>query len=71
MRILTAKFVDGQLDVPPESFREGDTVTLLVPEAEEGFHLTSDEKALLLRAIEQAEQGKSVDGWKLLDDLAN
>jgi hypothetical protein len=71
MRILTARFTDGHLQVPPESFREGDTVTILVPEAEEGFHLTPDEKAVLLRSISQAERGEVVDGWRLLDELAD
>jgi len=71
MKILTAQVVDGRLDVPEGSFREGDTVTLLVPEAEEGFHLSSDEQALLLESIAQADRGEVVDGWQLLDELGD
>jgi len=69
MKILTAQVVDGRLDVPEGSFQEGDTVTLLVPEAEEGFHLSSEEQALLLESVAQADRGEVVDGWQLLDEL--
>jgi hypothetical protein len=71
MRILTAQFVDGHLDVPRDGFREGETVTILAPEAEQGFELTAEEKALLLKAIGQADRGQVVDGWQLLADLAD
>ena len=69
MKVLTAKVVDGRLDVPDGSFEEGTTVTLLVPEAEEGFRLSAEEQALLLESIGQAERGEVVDGWQLLGDL--
>jgi hypothetical protein len=67
MRVLTAKVVDGRLDVPEGSFEEGATVTLLVPEAEEGFRLSPEEQSLLLTSIAQADRGDVVDGWDLLD----
>ena len=69
MKVLTARFVDGHLDVPEGSLREGDTVTLLVPEDEEGFRLSAEEQALLLESIAQADRGEVVDGWQLLDEL--
>jgi hypothetical protein len=69
MKVLTAKVVDGRLDVPEGSLQEGATVTLLVPEAEEGFRLSSEDQALLREAIGQAERGEVVDGWRLLDEL--
>jgi hypothetical protein len=68
MKVLTAQVVDGRLDVPEGSFREGDMVTLLVPE-EEGFHLSTEDQALLLESIAQAERGEVVDGWQLLAEL--
>lgn len=43
-------------------------VTLLVPE-EEGFHLSTEDQALLLESIAQAERGEVVDGWQLLAEL--
>jgi hypothetical protein len=70
MKVLTAKVMDGgRLDVPEGSFQEGDTVTLLVPEAEEGFKLSPEEKSFLLESIAQAGRGEAVDGWQLLADL--
>ena len=69
MKVLTAKVVDGKLDVPDGTLEEGATVTLLLPEAEEGFTLSQEEQELLLEAIRQADRGEVVDGWQLLDDL--
>jgi hypothetical protein len=71
MKVLTARVIDGRLDIPEGSFREGDTVTLLVPEDEEGFRLSAEEQALLLASIAQADRGEVVDGWQLLDELGN
>jgi hypothetical protein len=70
MKVLTAKFVNGRLEVPEGSLREGDTVTLLVPEHEgRGFSLAPEERALLARSIAQADRGEVMDGWKLLREL--
>jgi len=69
MKVLTAKFVDGRLDIPVGSLQEGDTVTLLVTEAEEGFRLSPEDQELLLQSIAQADRGESVDGWQLLKEL--
>ncbi len=69
MKILTAKIVDGKLDIPEGVLPEGTTVILLVPEAEEGFQLPPEAQALLLEAIGQAERGEVVDGWQLLEAL--
>jgi hypothetical protein len=72
MKVLTARYQEGRLDVPEGALQEGDTVTLLVPEEPaEGFSVTEEERALLLRAIEQARRGEGVDGWKLLDQLGD
>ena len=72
MKVLSAKVLDGdRLDVPVGSLRAGETVTLLVPEAEDAFDLTAEERSLLLEAIAQADRGETVDGWKLLADLEN
>ena len=69
MKLLTARVLDGQLDIPEGCLQEGDVVTILVPEAEKGFVLTPEETALLLESIAQADRGEFVDGWQLLDDL--
>jgi hypothetical protein len=69
MKLLTVKVLDGHLDIPEGCLREGDVVTLLVPEAEQGFELTPEERAFLLESIAQADRGEVVDGWKLLDEI--
>jgi hypothetical protein len=71
MKLLTAKFMDGHLDIPEGCLQEGDVVTLLVPEAEQGFELTPEERAFLLESIAQADRGEVVDGWQLLDELGD
>ena len=71
MKMLTAKVVDGQLDVPAGTFEEGLTVTILVPEHDdqEGFDVSDEQRAVLLESLEQARRGEGVDGWKLLEEL--
>jgi len=71
MKVLTAKVVDGRLDVPQGSFEEGATITLLVPEddEEEGFRLSPEDQALLLESIAEGRRGEVVDGWQFLDEL--
>ena len=69
MKILTAKYINGRLDIPEGSLNEGDVVTLLVPEQEGHFSLTPEETSRLEAAINQANNGESTDGWNLLDEL--
>lgn len=58
MKILTATYVDGRLDIPEGSLHEGDTVTLLIPEAEKGFTLSSEDQAFLAESIAQTQRGE-------------
>jgi len=70
MKILTARFINGRLDMPDGAVREGDTVTLLVPEHEgEEYDLTEEETASLEEAIAEADRGEGIDGWRLLEEL--
>lgn len=69
MKTRTAKFVEGRLGLPEGGLHEGDTVTLLVPGAEEGFRLSLNERGLLLEAMGQADRGEVIGGWRLLDEL--
>lgn len=72
MKVLSAKYRQGRLDVPEGTLHEGDTVTLLVPEGgDEGFTVTPEERARLKEAIEQGRRGEGVDGWELLDELGD
>jgi hypothetical protein len=69
MKILSAKVVGGQLDLPEGELEEGVTVTILVPEPLAGFDLTAQQQAELRQSLAEADRGLGVDGWKLLDDL--
>lgn len=69
MKMLTAKVVDGQLDLPEGTLEEGVIVTLLVPEQEEGFELTKEQQKELAQALAEADRGEGVDGWQFLAEL--
>lgn len=66
---MTAKVVDGRVDIPPDLLEEGASVTILVGEPESRLELTEEEWTLLRRSMDQIERGEWVDGWSLLDDL--
>lgn len=71
MKMLTAKVVRGQLDLP-EGFledEEGSTVTVLIPEAEESFDLSEDEVAFIRESMDQIARGDWVDRQQLLDEI--
>jgi len=70
MKLLSAKVVDGHLDLPEGTLEDGATVTILIPEDETRFRLTEDQKAELAQAVAEADRGELVDGWELLDDLS-
>ena len=69
MKILTAKYINGRLDLPEGSLNEGDVVTILVTDQEVQFRLTPEETSRLEAAIAQANRGESTEGWNLLDEL--
>lgn len=69
MKLLTAKVVDGRVEVPPDLLEEGASVTILIGEPESQLDLSDEDWTLLRRSMEQIERGEWVDGWTLLDDL--
>jgi len=69
MKLLTAKVIDGQLDLPEGVLEEGVTITLLVPEKEEDFELTEEQQEELAQALAEADRGEGVDGWQFLAEL--
>jgi hypothetical protein len=69
MKLLTAKVIDGQLDLPEGVLEEGVTITLLVPEEDEDFELTEEQQEELAQALAEADRGEGVDGWQLLAEL--
>ena len=71
MKVLTAKVVGGQLELPEDLLEEGTTVTLLVPEPEERFALDEEQEAFIRRSLSQIETGDWVDARQLLQQLRN
>lgn len=69
MKILTAKVIDGRLELPEGELTEGTVVTVLVSDEEKGFELSPKEEVRLLESIGQAERGEVVNGWQLLNEL--
>jgi hypothetical protein len=69
MRVVTGKVVDGKVVVEGDPLEEGSTVTVLAQEDDEDFELTAEQEVLLLKAIEEADQGDFIDGDQLLKEL--
>ena len=69
MRVLTARFVNGRLDVPDGALHEGDVVTLILPDAEQVFELSEEERVQLLEAMARTGRGEGIDGWRLVEEL--
>jgi hypothetical protein len=69
MRVVTGKVVEGKVVVEGDPLEEGSTVTVLAQDDDEDFELTAEQEALLLKAIEEADQGDFIDGDQLLKQL--
>lgn len=69
MKMLTAKVVDGRVDIPKDILEEGSIVTVLVQEPDEAFALSEEQHRELAQAIAEADRGEGVEGWQLLEDL--
>lgn len=67
--MLSAKVVNGHLDVPEGTLEEGVTVTLLVPEPEGDEPLTDAQQRELAQALAEADRGEGTDGWQFLSEL--
>jgi hypothetical protein len=69
VKIATGTVLHGQIVVEGEPFSEGEKVTILSHDNSETFHVTPEEKRLLLESIAQAERGEFVDADELLAEL--
>ena len=69
MKMLTARVVDGRLDLPAGALEEGATVTILVPEQDQAFELTEEQERELTQALAEADRGEGIDGSQLLGEL--
>jgi redox-sensitive bicupin YhaK (pirin superfamily) len=60
MRVTAGRVVAGRIEVPGETFVEGEAVTVLAPEGDETFTLTSEDEAALLAAMAEGDRGDVV-----------
>lgn len=68
MRVMTARVVDGKIDVGDAELEEGAAVAVLISEGSD-FHLTSDEQEELELALAEIRRGDYIDGRELLREL--
>ena len=68
MRITKGKVVNGTIVVEGEALDEGSVVTVLVSD-EHSFTLSSEEEAILLESVDQANRGQLIDAQDVLNRL--
>lgn len=68
MRVMTARVVDGKIDVRDAELTEGAAVAVLIPDAS-GFELSEDDQQDLELALSEIQQGAYTDGRDLLREL--
>ena len=68
MRVVTARVVEGKIDVGEADVREGAAVAVLIPDAS-GFSLSDDEQEALELALAEIQRGDYTDGRELLRQL--
>ncbi len=68
MKLVTGQVIDGRIEVPPEIV-DGSQVAILAADDEAPFGLSPGEEQELSEALAEIEAGRSVDGWKLLEEL--
>jgi len=66
MKVLTARVVNGSVDVPKEL--EGAPVTILAPDAA-GYTPTPDEEQELTEALAEIRSGNYIEADELLREL--
>ncbi len=69
MLITTGTVHGGTIRIDAKSLPEGATVTVLAPEGDETFELSSEEEAKLLAAIAEAKRGETTSAAQILAKL--
>ena len=62
MKVMAGTVVRGKVEVPKDAFAEGDRVAIVVAEPAEPIHLTLEQEAELVAAVEDIWRGRYVDG---------
>lgn len=70
MKIATGKVVGGKVVVEGAPLEEGESVTVLARDAENGFTLSPEDEAQLLLSIAEADRGETISANELLAKLA-
>lgn len=65
---MTARVVDGKIDVGDAELRDGAAVAVLIPE-DSGFRLSEDDQEELELALSEIQEGQFTDGRELLREL--
>ena len=68
MRVMTARVVDGKIDVGDADVEEGAAVAVLIPDAA-SFSLSEAEQEELELALAEIQRGDFTDGRELLREL--
>jgi len=68
MKVMTARVVDGRIDVGDAELEEGAAVAVLISETSD-FHLTESEQEELEMALAEIRRGQYTDGRALLREL--
>jgi hypothetical protein len=71
MRIATGKVVGGKVVVEGAPLEEGESVTVLARDSEDGFTLTTEEEAELLLSIAEADRGETVSAEEVLEKISH
>jgi hypothetical protein len=70
MKIATGKVVGGKVVIDGEFLEEGESVTVLARDAENGFTLSPEDEAELLLSIAEADRGETFSAEEVLAKLA-
>ncbi|HEX7152149.1 MAG TPA: hypothetical protein VF618_11740 [Thermoanaerobaculia bacterium] len=68
MRVMTARVVDGKIDVGDAELRDGAAVAVLIPDGS-GFRLSEEDEEELELALSEIQLGDYTDGRALLREL--
>lgn len=71
MRMTTGTVVNGEIEVPGESFAKGQAVTVLAPEGDETFTLFPAEEAALQAAMAEGDRGEVISAEEFFRDLGS
>jgi hypothetical protein len=70
MKIATGKVVGGKVVVDGMPLDEGESVTVLARDGENGFALSPEDEAEMLLSIAEADRGETISAEEVLEKLA-